>query len=237
MVIHNLSKHYMVDGESLMVLSDFSLEVEQDAITALVGPSGCGKTTLLRLIGGLESIDSGYIELNDQEKGPMSYLFQEPRLLPWDSVLTNVELVLRESIPTKKERIQRAMEFISLVGLEEYASFKPDQLSGGMRQRVAIARAFAFPAKIMLLDEPFQSLDSLLRWSLVQAFITLWEKNKRTVLYITHDVQEAFLMADRVVKLSHRPMRVLKEYPIMMSRSERSLRDPQFAELFSQFYQ
>jgi ABC-type nitrate/sulfonate/bicarbonate transport system ATPase subunit len=115
MVIHNLSKHYMVDGESLMVLSDFSLEVEQDAITALVGPSGCGKTTLLRLIGGLESIDSGYIELNDQEKGPMSYLFQEPRLLPWDSVLTNVELVLRESIPTKKERIQRAMEFISLV--------------------------------------------------------------------------------------------------------------------------
>ncbi|MGI6433320.1 MAG: ATP-binding cassette domain-containing protein, partial [Sphaerochaetaceae bacterium] len=151
----------------------------------MLGPSGCGKTTLLRLIGDLEKADGGSINKELSEEGPVSYLFQEPRLLPWHSVLTNVELVLRPFMENKSERVQKAMEFIEIVELSDYYRFKPQQLSGGMRQRAAIARAFAFPGRIMLLDEPFQSLDALLRQSLVAAFVKLWSLDKRTTVYIT----------------------------------------------------
>jgi NitT/TauT family transport system ATP-binding protein len=236
MILEGLGKSYEVAGSSLPVLHDFSCTMEPGTITALVGPSGCGKTTLLRLVGELEAPDAGSISKSDQESGPISYLFQEPRLLPWHTVLTNVELVLRPFHEDRVRRVARAMEFIELVGLSEYQRFKPDQLSGGMRQRVAIARAFAYPGSMMLLDEPFQSLDSSLRWNLVKAFLRLWEADRRTTVYVTHDVQEALLMADRVIRLSERPMRILEEHVIDVPRDRRSLADPAFIALQAAFY-
>jgi len=236
MNIREISKAYVVGSAQLPVLSDFSLEIDPGTITALVGPSGCGKTTLLRLIGALEQPDSGTIEKSRDEVGPLSYLFQEPRLLPWHSVLANVELVLRPWYQDREERIERSMRFLRMVGLEDYARFKPDQLSGGMRQRVAIARAFAYPGHIMLLDEPFQSLDTHLRWSLVEAFLTLWEADKRTTVYVTHDISEALLMADTVIRLTSRPMQISRSYRIDTTRNNRSLADPEFIDLQRSFY-
>jgi NitT/TauT family transport system ATP-binding protein len=235
MIISNLSKSYTAENSTIEVLNNFNLTVPTKTITALVGPSGCGKTTLLRLVGELEKPDSGTIKKSSEEQGRISYLFQEPRLLPWFSVLTNVELVLRPFY-AKNERINKAMSFIEMVELADYARLKPAQLSGGMRQRVAIARAFAYPAQMMLLDEPFQSLDSSLRWLLVRSFVKLWEQEKRTTLYVTHDVQEALLMADQVVKLSHRPMDILALHKIEEEKSNRSLSDPQLIALQTLFY-
>lgn len=236
MQLVGITKGYTVADLFLPVLQDFSLTVEPGTITALVGPSGCGKTTLLRLIGELEPYQSGQIIKVIEEEGPMGYLFQEPRLLPWYSVLHNVELVLRPWYDSKEKRINRALEFLQLVNLEDYARFKPDQLSGGMRQRVSIARAFAYPARLMLLDEPFQNLDTQMRWSLVNAFLTLWKQDQRTTIYVTHDVPEALLMADTVVRLSNRPMQILEILTIDTPREERSLGDPQFIAMQARFY-
>lgn len=236
MIVTGLQKSYEVEGTSLEVLRQFSLAVPSGTITALVGPSGCGKTTLLRLIGELEKPDQGSIEKSASELGPISYLFQEPRLLPWHTVHANVELVLRPFIENHADRLRCSMEFIEMVGLADYAKFKPEQLSGGMRQRVAIARAFAYPGRMMLLDEPFQSLDSELRWSLVSAFLKLWEAEKRTTVYVTHDVQEAVLMADQVIRLSARPMRILETHAITVPRDRRSLGTPDFIALQAAFY-
>ncbi len=236
MIINDVSKSYLVNSEPLEVLKDFSLTIEPNTICALVGPSGCGKTTLLRLVGELEACDKGSIVKSESELGPVSYLFQEPRLLPWFSVLTNVEVVLRPFYENKAERVDIAMKFIKMVGLGDYAKFKPDMLSGGMRQRVAIARSFAYPSSIMLLDEPFQSLDASLRWSLVKSFLHLWEAEKRTTLYVTHDVQEALLMADLVIKLSKRPMEIINKHYITTPKATRSLADPKLISLQASFY-
>jgi NitT/TauT family transport system ATP-binding protein len=231
MKLVSLHKSYLVETKRVQVLDGFSLDIHPGSITAFVGPSGCGKTTLLRLIGSLETPDEGSIIKEEGEDGPFGYLFQEPRLLPWHSVVANVELVLRPWYRDRTVRMQRAMDFLQMVGLQDYVGFRPDQLSGGMRQRVAIARAFAYPGRTMLLDEPFQSLDSHLRWSMVKAFLTLWEADRRTTVYVTHDVSEALLMADTVVRLSPRPMRVLDTYEIGTPREHRSLGDPEFLEL------
>lgn len=236
MILKNISKSYIVRNRELPVISNFSLHMNSGSITAFVGPSGCGKTTLLRLIGDLEEPDSGTIEKSEDEKGPFSYLFQEPRLLPWHSVVANVELVLRPWYENREERVSRAMSFLQMVGLHEFAKFKPDQLSGGMRQRVSIARAFAYPGRIMLLDEPFQSLDTHLRWSLVESFLSLWEADQRTTVYVTHDLSEALLMADLVVRLTDRPMQTVSVHPITTPRNSRSLADGEFIELQRMFY-
>ena len=231
MKLVSLHKSYLVETKRVQVLDGFSLDIHPGSITAFVGPSGCGKIMFLRLIGSLETPDEGSIIKEEGEDGPFGYLFQEPRLLPWHSVVANVELVLRPWYRDRTVRMQRAMDFLQMVGLQDYVGFRPDQLSGGMRQRVAIARAFAYPGRTMLLDEPFQSLDSHLRWSMVKAFLTLWEADRRTTVYVTHDVSEALLMADTVVRLSPRPMRVLDTYEIGTPREHRSLGDPEFLEL------
>lgn len=236
MILRELSKSYQVGDGRLEVLNRFSLALPSGTITAFVGPSGCGKTTMLRLIGGLEKPDEGSIVRSAEEEGVYSYLFQEPRLLPWHTVLANVELVLRPWYENRQERVNRAMVFLEMVGLQDYAKFKPDQLSGGMRQRVAIARAFAYPGRVMLLDEPFQSLDTRLRWSLVESFLKLWQEDKRTTIYVTHDISEALLMADTVVRLTSRPMEIAGIHEIETPRGQRSLGDPEFMELQRAFY-
>lgn len=236
MTIDSICKSFPVNGKTVEVLNDFSLTVEPGSIAALVGPSGCGKTTLLRILGGLERYDSGNIATESSEEGNVSYLFQEPRLLPWLSILKNITIVLRPFIDNEKDRKRRAMEFLTLVELDEYCTLTPAELSGGMRQRVAIARSFAYPAPLMLLDEPFQSLDASLRWSLVSSFSKLYEKDRRTTLFVTHDIGEALMLADKVVKLSKRPMRITHSFPIDIPREKRSLKDPALLSHLTSFY-
>ncbi len=237
MILDKLSKHYIQDNERIEVLDRFSLEVPPKSIAALVGPSGCGKTTLLRIISALSSADSGSIIYQDGEvEGSVSYLFQEPRLLPWFNLEQNLMVALKSSYPSIEERREAAHEYLSLVELYEYRRAYPSQLSGGMRQRASIARSFAYPSHTMLLDEPFQSLDAQLRWSLVASFRDLYEHHKRTTLFVTHDIQEALLLADTVVQLSKRPMSVVETMRIDIDRKERNLKDPRLLSRIGQSY-
>ncbi|MDY4609517.1 MAG: ABC transporter ATP-binding protein [Sphaerochaetaceae bacterium] len=232
MFFRRLSKSYYSKeaGTTVPVFVDFSLDIPSGTIQVLTGPSGCGKTTLLHLAAGLTPLDGGSILREPCEVGPVSYLFQEPRLLPWRNVFTNVELPLRASIPVKEEREAKVLRFLSLVGLSGYEAYLPSELSGGMRQRVAIARAFAYPSTLILMDEPFQSLDVKLRYELLQAFLHLWQDERRTTLYVTHDVAEAVLAADSVCRLDGPPAEIADLFSIDVPRSRRK---PGLPELMS----
>ncbi|MCK9347499.1 MAG: ABC transporter ATP-binding protein [Sphaerochaeta sp.] len=216
----NISKRY---GEN-QVFDHFSLEVPPSTILSVVGPSGEGKTTLLQMASGLLQPDEGTIEKEDGEQGVISYLFQEPRLLPSSTVYENVELALRSSSKERREREERALHYLDLVGLQESLALYPHQLSGGMRQRVAIARAFAHQCNLMLLDEPFQSLDIKLKYALVHAFIRLWEESPKTTLFVTHDPKEAILLGDAVCCLGD-PKQPLLYQKIDIPRNARNIGD------------
>jgi NitT/TauT family transport system ATP-binding protein len=202
----------------LQVLDRFSLEIPRGRVSAVLGPSGCGKTTLLNILSGLLPSDTG--ERVGLEEARFSYVFQEPRLIPSLSALRNVELVLRANLP-HPERHERALHFLTAVGLQDAAHQKPGQLSGGMRQRAALARAFAFPSDLLLLDEPFQSVDLKTRIGLMDAFLALQAEDPRTVVFVTHEVKEALYLGDSVVVLSDRPARVLDRVELTLPREQR----------------
>ena len=209
MKINNLSKSF-TDNQ---VISDFSLDVKKNSIVCLIGPSGCGKTTLLNIIAGLVKQDSGTVEIDGEKR--ISYLFQEPRLLNNLTVLDNV------AVPLKGDR-KKAAEILATAGLSDSLNKYPSELSGGMRQRVAIARAFSFPSSIILMDEPFQSLDIKIKNTLVDNFLKVWEENKKTVLWVTHDITEACLAADKIICLSSNPMKIVKTYNVKEKREVRT---------------
>ena len=200
----------------LNVLEGLDLEFPTGKITAILGPSGCGKTTLLNILAGLIPWDAGHVELD----GRISCVFQEPRLLPWLDVRRNVALVLEEKLPADavRETVSRHLE---LTGMTEYAGYYPSQLSGGLKQRVSLARAFAFPAEILLMDEPFKSLDFQARRRLIRDFLALWRCEVRTVVFVTHDIREALWMGDLVVLLSDKPALVLRKHAISIPQEER----------------
>lgn len=199
--IKNLYKAY---GE-LVIFQDFSIALEDKKITGLLGPSGCGKTTLLNIIAGLEEYDGGSIE--GIEGKTFSYIFQEDRLLPWSTVKENISFVL-ETIYNAEETEIITNQYLDMVGLKDYAHYYPRQLSGGMKQRVAIARAFAYPADILLMDEPFKGLDLELKTVLIQSFLKLWSQDKRTVVFVTHDFDEAMSFAHYIYILEGRPLKI-----------------------------
>ena len=216
----SVSKAY---GEHV-VFDRFSLDIEEKTILAVVGPSGQGKTTLLHLASGLIEPDSGRVVRESEESGPVSYLFQEPRLIPSATVFRNVELALRSSEPCAAIRSQIVHHYLEMVGLSDSRTLYPAQLSGGMRQRVAIARAFAYPSRLMLLDEPFQSLDIKLRYSLMEAFLSLWSESPKTTIFVTHDPKEAVALGDAVCCLGD-PTRPLLHKKIDTPRKERGIDD------------
>jgi NitT/TauT family transport system ATP-binding protein len=211
--VHRVSKTYGDGRSAIAALEDVSLTVGKGEFVCLVGASGCGKSTLLNLIAGIYRIDQGKIAVGDNRVGLM---FQEPALFPWLTVERNVATAMRfRRAPTDKARIE---ELLSIVHLEEFATRRPHELSGGMQQRVALARALAQDADILLMDEPFGALDAMTRTVLHDEFERIWQATGLTVIFVTHDVREAVRLGDRVILLSSRPGRVVDDVPVALER-------------------
>lgn len=200
--VENVSRCF---GETLAI-DRVSFEVKVGGCCALIGPSGCGKTTLLRMIGGLDAPDSGSMTRCD---GESAFVFQEPRLLPWLTLLDNVALPLRLRGMTRAESRERAAEAISLVKLSDAHARTPAQLSGGMRMRASLARALIAKPKVLLLDEPMSGLDDVTRHELDEELRELWERERFTVILVTHSVAEAAYLAEEIIVLTPRPARIV----------------------------
>jgi NitT/TauT family transport system ATP-binding protein len=207
--VRNLSKLYTAEGKTMEALKQINLDIKENEFICFIGPSGCGKTTLLRIIAGLEEPTSGGIYLNgDLIKGPgpeRGMVFQEYSLFPWRTVLDNVAFGPELQGINKDERYERARQYIRMVDLERFEARFPHELSGGMKQRVAIARALVNDPKAILMDEPFGALDAQTRNIMQSELLRIWEKEKKTVVFVTHSVDEAIYLADRIVILSARP--------------------------------
>ncbi|HUZ21996.1 MAG TPA: ABC transporter ATP-binding protein [Acidimicrobiales bacterium] len=242
--VHGISKTFTTNNREVVALRDVSLAVRRGEFVSLVGASGCGKTTLLRSIVGLESPDAGIISLEGQildgVSKDMAYVFQDINLLPWRSVVANVELGLEARAVPKRERRERAMHFLGLVGLTDVADAPPYTLSGGMQQRVGVARALATEPKVLLMDEPFGQLDNFTREALQVEISNLWSRLGTTIVFVTHDVDEAIFLSDRVVLFVPNPGRIseIVDVPLPRPRSDYDVRaDSRAIELRSQVMQ
>jgi NitT/TauT family transport system ATP-binding protein len=235
-VVERVSKTYTDRrGRDVVALGQVDFAVEAQEFVALLGPSGCGKSTLLSIIGGLLSPSSGqvYFEGEPRAGRPMSAtVFQEFALFPWRTVRANVELGLEELHISGLERAERARYYLDMTGLAGFEAKYPHQLSGGMRQRVGIARALAVEPAVLLLDEPFSALDAQTRTLMMDELLAIWERTRQSILYVTHNIQEAVFMADRVIVLSRRPGEVLDVVPIELGRPRRESQhgDPVFVQ-------
>jgi NitT/TauT family transport system ATP-binding protein len=232
-VIDEVEKQFESGGRTVRALQDVSFGVAEGEFVCIVGPSGCGKTTLFRIIAGLEEPSGGTIWLNGEPvEGPgtdRGMVFQEYGLFPWRTVLENVGFGLEQRDMPETERRERASEMIELVGLEGVDDAYPNELSGGMKQRVGIARALAVDPEILLMDEPFGSVDAQTRDMLHDELLRIWQETGKTVLFVTHDVDEAVTLADRVVVLTGSPGRVHELVDVDLGRP-RSRTDEAFAE-------
>jgi NitT/TauT family transport system ATP-binding protein len=220
--VQNLSKSFTVKGQTEQILQNLSFQVKKGEIVSILGPSGCGKSTLLNILGGFEQPDSGTVLFGgtpvERPSRKCVMLFQNYGLLPWRSVLKNVELGL-EGLPiSKQQRRERALEYLKLVGLEEKADLFPPQLSGGMQQRVAIARALAIQPELLLMDEPFAALDTFNRYHLQDELLRIQSLEKTTIILVTHDIDEAVYLSDRVLLMSGNPGQIHREISIPTAR-------------------
>lgn len=213
--IEQLSKSF----EDQSVLENVSFSIRDGEFVSLLGPSGSGKSTIFHLIGGLYTPDSGSITLNEEDitgkRGKISYIPQAPSLFPWRNVLDNV--LLAQELKEKPNK-EKAMEMLKKVGLSDYITSYPRELSGGMKQRVAFVRSILSPQQAILLDEPFSALDEFTRIEMQKWLLSIWEETKPTVLFVTHDIEEAIFLSDRILILGNRPANVVKEIPIQFSR-------------------
>ena len=237
LVIDKICKDFTTShGKVLPVLQDINLSINEEEFVALVGPSGCGKSTLLNIASGLLEPTSGTVKFTEMEAGydpRMSIVFQETGLFPWRNVHDNIAFGLETAGMPTAEREERIKHYIELVGLKGFETSFPHQLSGGMRQRVGIARALAIEPDLLLMDEPFSALDAQTRTIMQEELVTLWEKTRLTTLYVTHNIQEAVMLADRVVLLSRRPGKVNKILSIDIPRADRD--KPEHAEEIAEF--
>jgi NitT/TauT family transport system ATP-binding protein len=226
------------------VLENFSLSVSELEFLVLLGPSGCGKSTLLRIIDGIETCDSGQIVLDGRDVtsttgGGRGMVFQSFELFPWRTTLDNVAFGLEVAGVGKKERTEAAREYIRLVGLSGFENAYPHELSGGMQQRVGIARALAIKPTILLMDEPYGALDVQTRDLLQDELLNIWDKQRKTVIFVTHSIEEALYLADRIVVMSPRPGRIdrIIDVPFERPRRDAIKSTPQFLELRRDIWQ
>lgn len=215
--IRDLNKSFSIRGKQLDVLRGINLDIAPGQTLAIVGASGSGKTTLLRVLAGLEEPDSGAVYLDDQTVSGIgterAVIFQEPRLLPWLSVLDNVGFGLETQGRSRSQARSHARSYLDLVGLRAFADAFPGQLSGGMAQRVGIARALAVQPQILLLDEPFGALDAMTKITMQEELARIWEREQVTMVLVTHDLEEAIFLSDRVLVLSgqhNKPARLIE---------------------------
>jgi len=211
--IKQLNKNY---GENI-IFKQFNVDLKENTINCILGPSGCGKTTLLNIIAKLDRDFIG--KLVGFKDKTFSYIFQEPRLLNWFSVYKNLQVILKDY--ENREKI--IDKYLKMVGLYEYRDYYPHQLSGGMKQRLSIARAFAFKSDILLMDEPFKGLDPKLKKNLIDSFINLWEQDKRTIIFVTHDIDEAILLGDDIFIFKEKPISKMLNVNIDIDRRNRNL--------------
>ncbi len=210
--IEHVSKEYESSGRKLKAVDDVSFEIKDSEFICIVGPSGCGKSTLLRMIAGLEPVSSGEILMGDKKvtspSPEIGFVFQEYTLFPWRTVEKNVEFGLELKKLPQAERTQIASKYLDMVGLSKFKDSYPHQLSGGMRQRTAIARTLAVNPEILLMDEPFGALDAQTRNILQEQLLDIWHQEKKKVLFVTHNVDEAVFLSDRVIVMTARPGRI-----------------------------
>ena len=216
--ISHLGKRF----NELHALLDINLDVERGEFISVVGPSGCGKTTFLRIIAGLEPASSGEVLLDGRAVhgpgGDRGFVFQSDSLLPWRTVFANAIIGREVAGQVGPAERQRTMELLKLVGLEGFENYHPRQLSGGMRQRVNLARALAIDPQILLMDEPFSSLDAQTREIMQTELMRIWEEGRKTVLFVTHQIDEAVFLSDRVLVFARRPGRLLESVVIELLR-------------------
>jgi NitT/TauT family transport system ATP-binding protein len=235
LVIRDLKQSFRRDdGSDLVVLDDLNFEVQDKEFVCILGSSGCGKTTLLRLIAGLDTARSGSINLDGEEmQGPspkVGFVFQEYSLFPWRNVIDNIAFGLEMNGTQKEERYRTAEHYLDLVNLSQFRISYPSELSGGMRQRVAVARALALEPVLLLMDEPFGALDAQTRNMLQKELLDIWDTTKKTIIFITHSVDEAVYLADRIFVLTPRPGRICQIFPIELTRP-RDRTSVEFAQL------
>ena len=231
--ISDVSHRFILRGKTLPVLNRVSLCIEPGELVALLGPSGCGKSTLLRLVAGLETPTAGAIQADGEtvtRPDPSRVvMFQDPTLYPWRTVRANVSLGL-EARGLLRRQVHRVDEALQLVGLTQFATAYPHQLSGGMAQRVSLARALVNDPRLLLLDEPLGKLDSMTRMTMQQELVALWQRTGFTSLLVTHDVEEALFMSNRVIVLSDRPAAIRADVVVDLP-FPRHRGDPRLAEL------
>lgn len=199
-----------------IIFKNFNIDINHGQFISIFGPSGCGKTTLLNIISGLDKNFDGFINIKKDDffKKKISYMFQSPRLFPWLTAIENIKFPIKK----KKNCEKIANDLLKKVGLEKFKNEYPNRLSGGMQRRISLARAFISDPNILLLDEPFVSIDKKISNSLRELLIKLWKKNKPTIIFVTHDLDEAIELADRIFFLSNLPSKVMLDYEINLKR-------------------
>lgn len=209
----NVSKKY----DDLTILEDFNINFEKNKITCLFGPSGVGKTTIANIVAGIVPLDKGYVD--GTSKALFSYVFQEPRILKWYNVYENIEFVLKDVYQPDK-RVEIVNSYLKMVELSEYKNYKIDALSGGMKQRVSLARAFAYPSDILIMDEPFKGFDIKLKNEMISLFKKMWNSSQRTVIFITHDAEEAVDLSHFIYTLKNRPISIVNRLIVNNNKEE-----------------
>lgn len=234
-VAQNVVKTYKSKDGDILALDNFSLEIAEGEFVCIVGPSGCGKSTFLRILAGLMPLTSGTIEIrrDAQAQKPLnSMVFQEYAIYPWKTVRNNVAFGLEMRGVSKKKRYAIVDDWLKRVGLQKFADYYPHQLSGGMKQRVSIARALANDPEVLLMDEPLGALDAQMRTVLQGELLKLWEIDRKTVVYITHSIDESILLGDRVIVMTAHPGKKKVEFTIEIPRPRmiETMATPEFAQ-------
>ena len=223
LTVEHITKRFVKDAaETVESLCDITIEVKDEEFICILGPSGCGKTTLLRIIAGLEHPDSGAVKIDDtvidRPNQKLGMIFQDYSLYPWRTVNENIAFGLELHGVQKERQDLIVKKYITLAGLAEFGKSYPHELSGGMRQRVAVVRALAVEPTVLLMDEPFGALDAQTRNMLQNELLDIWQKTKKTILFVTHSVDEAVFLADRIVVLTQRPGRICEIIPVNEER-------------------
>lgn len=214
--IRNINKKY----NDKVIFKDFEIDFYKDEVNCIIGKSGCGKSTLLNIISGIIDNDDEFESIEDN----VSYIFQEDRLIEWMTVKENIMVVVNK-LYNKKEAEKLCDKYLELVGIKEYKNYYPQKLSGGLRQRVNIARAFIYPSKIIIMDEPFKSIDVINKEIIMNNFKEILKKEKRTVLFVTHDIDEALILSNKIYVLGNSPVKVKKIFKEVENINKKEIYD------------